>query len=94
MLPENMNLTAAFIKSVSAETLLLPKKAILTNETQDEFWVMKIIHDSLAIIVPIETGIKNDSIVEIISGGLSVNDIIILEGGYGLEDSSFVNIVR
>jgi multidrug efflux pump subunit AcrA (membrane-fusion protein) len=93
-LPENMNLTAAFIKSVSNETLLLPKKAILTNETQDEFWVMKIIQDSMAVIVPIETGIKNDSVVEILSGGLSVRDIIILEGGYGLEDSSLVNIVR
>lgn len=35
-LPENMNLTAAFLKSGSDETLLLPKKAILTNETQDD----------------------------------------------------------
>jgi len=93
-LPENMNLTVAFLKSGSSETLLLPKKAILTNETQDEFWVMKIIQDSLAVIVPIETGIKNDSLVEILSTGLSIEDVIILEGGYGLEDSSLVNIVK
>jgi len=93
-LPENMNLTVAFLKSGSSETLLLPKKAILTNETQDEFWVMKIVQDSLAIIVPIETGIKNDSLVEILSGGLTIEDVIIMEGGYGLEDSSLVNIVK
>jgi hypothetical protein len=55
---------------------------------------MKIMHDSMAVMVPIETGIKNDSLVEIISGGLTVEDIIILEGGYGLEDSTLVNIVR
>jgi multidrug efflux pump subunit AcrA (membrane-fusion protein) len=93
-LPENMNLTAGFIKSENTKTLLLPKKAILTNETQDEFWVMKIIQDSLAVMVPVETGIKNDSLVEIISGGLTMEDIIILEGGYGLKDSSLVKIVR
>jgi multidrug efflux pump subunit AcrA (membrane-fusion protein) len=93
-LPENMNLTAAFINSEKTKTLLLPKKAILTNETQDEFWVMKIIQDSIAVMVPIEPGIKNDSLVEIRSADLTLDDIIILEGGYGLEDSSLVNIVR
>jgi hypothetical protein len=93
-LPENMNLTAAFLKSVSAETLLLPKKALLTNETQDEFWVMKIVNDSIAVIIPVKMGIRNDSLIEILSTDLTPSDKIILEGGYGLEDSSLVNIVK
>ncbi len=93
-LPENLNLTATFQKSGSGETLLLPKKAILTNETQTEFWVMKVVQDSIAVIVPIEMGIRNDSLVEIISADLKLSDKIILEGAYGLEDSSLVNIVR
>lgn len=93
-LPENLNLTATFQKSGSGETLLLPKKAILTNETQTEFWVMRVVQDSIAVIVPIEMGIRNDSLVEIISADLKLSDKIILEGAYGLEDSSLVNIVR
>ena len=93
-LPENLNLTATFQKSGSVETLLLPKKAILTNETQTEFWVMRIVQDSVAVIVPIEMGIRTDSLVEIISTEIKLSDKIILEGGYGLEDSSLVNIVR
>ncbi len=93
-LPENMNLTASFIKSGKPEAMLLPKKALLTNETQDEFWVMKIVRDSVAIIVPVEPGIRNDSLVEISSGNLTVDDVIILEGGYGLPDSSLVNIAK
>jgi len=92
--PENMNLTVNFLKDNVSGTLLLPKSAILTNETQNEFWVMRMLNDSLAIQVPVETGIKTDSLVEIISAGLNVNDRIILEGGYGLEDSSLVTIVR
>ncbi|MCF6333597.1 MAG: HlyD family efflux transporter periplasmic adaptor subunit [Draconibacterium sp.] len=93
-LPENMNLTASFLKSGSNETMLLLKKAILTNETQSKFWVMKIVQDSVAINVAVETGIKNDSLVEIVSPDLTVDDKIILEGGYGLPDSSLVNIVK
>jgi len=92
--PENMNLTVTFLKNNVSGTLLLPKNAILTNETQNEFWVMRMLNDSLAIQVPVETGIRTDSLVEIISAGLSINDRIILEGGYGLEDSSLVTIVR
>jgi multidrug efflux pump subunit AcrA (membrane-fusion protein) len=93
-LPENMNLTAAFVKAEKTNTLLVPKKAILTNETQDEFWLMKVIQDSVATKVPVETGIKNDSLVEIISTEVTTKDLIIIEGGYGLEDSSLVNIIR
>ncbi len=93
-LPENLNLTATFQKSGSAETLLLPKKAILTNETQTEFWVMKIVQDSVAVIVPIEMGIRNDSLVEIISADFKLSDKIILEGSYGLPDSSVVKMVK
>jgi len=92
--PENMNLTVSFLKNTSDTTMLLPKNALLTNETQSKFWVMKIVQDSLAIQVPVQTGIKNDSVVEIINSGLTPQDIIILEGGYGLEDSSLVNIVN
>ncbi len=93
-LPENMNLTAAFRKSGSTETLLLPKKALLSNETQDEFWVMKIIDDSVAVKVPVQTGIKNDTMLEIVNTELTPEDIIILEGGYGLEDRDLVTIVN
>lgn len=92
--PENMNLSVTFLNDSKDETLLVPKKALLTDETQTEFWVMKIEHDNLAIQVPVEIGLRNDSLVEIVSTGLAPEDIIILEGGYGLEDSSLVNIVK
>ncbi len=89
-----MNITVSFRNEKSDEALLLPKKALLTNETQDNFWVMKVVQNGVAVKVPVETGIKNDSMVEINAGTITVNDVIILEGGYGLEDSSLVNIVN
>ncbi len=92
--PENMNLTVSFRNEKSDKSLLIPKKALLTNETQDNFWVMKVVQNDIAVQVPVETGIKNDSLVEINAGAITENDVIILEGGYGLEDSSLVNIVN
>ncbi len=92
--PENMNLTVLFLKEEKNDSQLILKKALLTDETQTEFWLMKVVNDSVAIQVPVKTGIKNDSLVEIVSGGLAPDDIIILEGGYGLEDSSLVNIIK
>jgi len=92
--PENMNLTISFLKDNSTGSLLLTRKALLTNETQDEFWVMKVLNDSIAVKIPVETGMMNDSLVEIISNGLDTTNTIILEGGYGLEDSSLITIVR
>ncbi len=91
--PENMNLSVSFLKDNRTASLILPKASLLTNETQDEFWVMKVVNDSIAVKVPVEMGIMNDSLVEILSSGLGTGDIIILEGGYGLEDSSLVTLV-
>jgi multidrug efflux pump subunit AcrA (membrane-fusion protein) len=69
----------------------LPLDAIQTNETQDEFWVMKLVNDSMAVKVPIIVGLQNDSLREIISG-IGPTDKIILKGAYGLSDSSIVKV--
>jgi hypothetical protein len=66
----------------------------MTNETQNEFWVMKVIMDSIAIKIPVIRGIENDSLSEIISPLLRKNDLIISEGAYGLPDSTIVKINR
>ena len=46
--------------------IIIPKDAVLTNETQDEFWIMTITSDSLALKTPIVIGLENDSEVEIV----------------------------
>lgn len=92
ILPENLNLSIEFNLNEHENVLLLPKKALLSNEKQSDFWVMKVLDDSLAVKVAVKTGYKNDSLVEIISSGLMQNDIVIVEGAYELPDSSIVVI--
>ena len=71
----------------------MPLEAIQTNETQDEFWVMKLANDSLAVRVPITVGSQNDSLKEVVSG-VGLKDKIIVQGGYRLADSSLVSIEK
>ena len=91
LLPENMNLIVHVPIKHKQAAFSIPLEAIQTNETQDDFWVMKLVNDSLAVRVSVIVGLQNDSLREIISG-VGLADKIILKGAYGLSDSSKVKI--
>ena len=92
--PENLNVIVQFIRSSHSKAMLIPKEALLTNEAQQAFWVMKILHDSIAINIPVKKGFENNRMVEILSSNISVNDTLISEGAYGLPDSTIVKVVK
>ena len=92
--PENLNVIVQIIKLSHPRAFLIPKEALLTNEIQQEFWVMKIQNDSIAIKIPVKKGFENDRMVEIISKDIAVNDPVIIEGAYGLPDSTVVKVVK
>jgi hypothetical protein len=92
--PENLNVIVQFIRLSHSKAFLIPKAALLTNEAQQEFWVMKILHDSIASIVPVKKGFENKGMVEILSPQISVSDPVIIEGAYGLPDSTIVKVVK
>lgn len=93
-LPSNLNLTVVVpLKSVKNATAL-PKSAVMANETQTEFWVMKLINDSLAVRVKIRKGIESDSLVQIIEPAFDESDRFIFKGAYGLPDTAKVLIEK
>jgi hypothetical protein len=93
-LPENLNLNIQFVKEQHNQSLLVSRSSLMSDETQSEFWVMKIISDSLAVKIPVVRGIENDSIAEVNSPLLNKSDLVISEGAYGLPDSTIVKIVK
>jgi biotin carboxyl carrier protein len=93
-LPENLNITIRLLRSQKNNALCIASSALQTDEMQKEFWLMKVINDSIAIKVPVQTGLKNDSVTEIITDKISVSDSIILEGAYGLNDSILVTFEK
>ena len=93
-LPENLIAKVKVIKSEKNNTASLPKSALLTDETQSEFWVMKMIDSSTAVKVPVTKGIETGDKVEILSPPFSPNDKIVVTGNYGLPDTAKVKIVQ
>jgi multidrug efflux pump subunit AcrA (membrane-fusion protein) len=93
-IPENLVAKARIVKSAKINTASLPKSAILSNETQTEFWVMKLINPTTAVKVPVKKGIEAGDRVEIVSPNFSAKDKIVISGNYGLPDTAKVKIVQ
>lgn len=91
-LPANLNLNVKIpIKSVG-EAIALPKSSVMTNETQTEFWIMKVVNDSLAVKLDIKKGVEADNFVQIKEPLINLNDRFIIEGSYGLPDTAKISI--
>jgi len=93
-LPENLIAKVRIIKNSNKRAFVLPKQAILSDETQTEFWVMKLVNDSTAIKIPVRTGIENADKIEILEPNFVSSDRIILNGNYGLPDTALIEIVK
>lgn len=93
-IPENLVAKARVVKSQKGSTQSLPKEAVLANETQTDFWVMKLINNTTAVKVPVKKGIESGDKIEILSPKFSAQDKIVVTGNYGLPDTAKVKIVQ
>ena len=93
-LPENLNVTVTVPLHFVDKALVAPPAALQCNEEQTEFWVMKLINDTLAIRQPATLGMRNDSLIELKNTGLTPSDRIIVQGAYGLPDTAAVTLVE
>lgn len=92
-IPENLIATVKLIKSSKTSGYSLPKSAVLTDETQTAFWVMKMQNDSVAVKTPVKKGIENDDRIEILAPVFSATDKILVSGNFGLSDTAKVKII-
>lgn len=93
-LPEGANLKVSIPLSGSQSGLAVPVSAVQTDETQEHFWVFKLGKDNVAYKIDVQAGkISADSLQEIKTDKISTADKIIVNGAYGLADSSKVKIV-
>ncbi len=93
-IPENLIARVKIQKVEKNNAQSLPKAAVLTNDVQDEFWVMKLINDTTAVKVPVQKGLETKDMVEIVSPSFSSSDRILLTGNYGLADTAKVKIEK
>lgn len=93
-LPENLNVQVKVISSQAKNALTIPHEALQTNELLTDFWVMKISGDSLAVKKSVTPLLENDSLVQIESPEVKVNDMVVTQGSYQMQDSTRVSIEK
>jgi len=93
-IPENLIAKVSLIKKIKLNAVSVPKSAVLTDETQSQFWIMKMIDSTTAVRLQIKKGMETGDKVEILSPALSTKDIILLTGNYGLSDTAKVSIQK
>jgi biotin carboxyl carrier protein len=93
-LSSNLIASVKLVKSTNSKAMILPKAAVLGDETQTKFLVMKLINDSTAIKVDIRKGFENNDEVEITEPVFGIADRILLTGNYGLQDTARVTIIQ
>lgn len=74
--------------------MLLLKIALLRNDETNSFAVVIVGTDSLSHTVPVELGATSDSLLEVTSDRLKPGMSVIVEGQYGLADSTRVTETR
>ncbi|MBD1391565.1 efflux RND transporter periplasmic adaptor subunit [Mucilaginibacter glaciei] len=92
-IPENLVAKALIIKTAKSNVPSMPKSAVLSNETQNQFWVMKLINDSTAVKTPVKTGISSGGRIEILAPVFKPTDRVAVTGNYGLADTAKIKIV-
>ncbi len=90
----NMNLLVRFKIKEIRDGIFLPRKAVLTNEQETIYWVMKMENDTTAVKVPVTIGWQGKEQVQILSDKIGLTDRIITEGAYGLPDTAYVKIAK
>ncbi len=88
--PENLIAHVRIIKQVSPKAISLPRGCILSDEVQQQFWVMKMINDSTAVKVAVSQGLRTPDRIEITAPAFAADDRFLATGNYGLGDTAKV----
>lgn len=93
-IPENLVVKVRITIISNPKSISLPKSAVLSNETETDFWIMKMINKDTAIKVLVKKGVETDSKIEILSPVLTLKDKILVTGNYGVADTIKVKIIK
>ncbi len=93
-LPENLIVKVIVDKNNTKLQQVLPKESVLSDEMLENFWVMELINDSIAVRVDVTLGNRNRQSVEIVSPTFKADAKFLITGNYGLPDTAFVKVIH
>lgn len=92
-IPENL-IAKIVLTQGRKSGISIPKAAVLTDDAQSEFWVMKLLNDTTAVKTIIDKGLENNKWVELKSNSIHLNDRLLISGNFGLADTAYVKIEK
>ena len=93
-IPEGLTARVTIPLAIKDNTQIVPRAAVLSNETETEYWVMKMINDSTAIKVMVKPGLQNKDSMEILQPSFSQQDEILISGNFAVPDTVLVSVIR
>ncbi|NLR82424.1 efflux RND transporter periplasmic adaptor subunit [Chitinophaga eiseniae] len=94
LIPENLIAKVKLRKGGKSNAVFLPREAVLSSESQNEYWIMKMMDSTTAVKVVVQKGMEAGNKIEILSPVLSTQDRVLVSGNYGLPDTAKVTIVN
>jgi biotin carboxyl carrier protein len=93
-IPENLMAKVMVAKTIKTNAVILSKSCLLNDEIMKNFWVMKMVGDTMAVKIPVLTGIQGTDSIEVVSPVFTSSDRILTSGNYGLGDTALVRIIK
>jgi multidrug efflux pump subunit AcrA (membrane-fusion protein) len=93
-IPQNLIAKVHILRSAKTQTQTVSRSAVLSNDAQTSFWVMKMIDSNTAVKVPVRKGMEFPDQIEILDPVFKRSDRILISGNYGLGDTAKVSIVK
>ena len=73
---------------------VLPRDAVLTDESMSSWWVMRMMNDSIAVRIPVTPGIASGNWMAVPKPKFQKSDRILVHGNYGLADTARVKVTN
>lgn len=94
-LPEGLITKVSILKNkTNCSTQILPLNAVQSDVTMQQYWIMHLVNDSLAVKLDVKVGNSDINNIEIVSPALSSSERIVLDGSYAMADSTLVKITH
>jgi multidrug efflux pump subunit AcrA (membrane-fusion protein) len=93
-IPQNLIARVHILRNVKNQTQTVARSAVLSDDAQSQFWVMKMIDSETAVRVPVKKGMEFPDKIEILDPVFKKSDQILVSGNYGLPDTAKVSIEK
>jgi multidrug efflux pump subunit AcrA (membrane-fusion protein) len=93
-IPQNLIARVHILRNAKSQAQTVARSAVLSDDAQSQFWVMKMIDSTTAVRIAVKKGLEFPDKIEILDPVFKNSDQILISGNYGLPDTAKVSIEK